>query len=307
MIQSLFRMAYAINEYKSFTRDRLWWHRASRMLAITAQKLWRGFKGRSRYRRFREMATCPDPLEANNFAFWEKCQVDAYPPKRELGIYAEYTLSGHPVTWAERNLAKRHGVFYRDVSFYANTITKRASWTKPKGWMFKDQREYYVYRVQTFWRARAVRKRIRLLVKAQTLLVQANSKVIENTTMDITSLCNYTLYVHVVIHDYDRARELYGQVLEYMNRRGVDNAFVLYSYAIFGAVTSTCNKQISMILYTVQGLRIIVGRNERSAIKMIKLQLLAHTISRQLHSFSKLFEAKKTREKTGITTPFARC
>jgi len=165
MIQSLFRMAFAINDYRSFKRERLWWFRASRILATTAQSLWRGFKGRSRYRRVYEMATCPDPSKAKNVAFWEKCQADSYPPKRQLGIYAEYTLSGHPITWTERNLTKRHGVFFRDVSFYANTITKRASWEKPKGWTFKDQREYYVLRVQTFWRARAVRKRIRLLVK----------------------------------------------------------------------------------------------------------------------------------------------
>jgi len=238
MIQSLFRMAFAINDYRSFKRERLWWFRASRILATTAQSLWRGFKGRSRYRRVYEMATCPDPSKAKNVAFWEKCQADSYPPKRQLGIYAEYTLSGHPITWTERNLTKRHGVFFRDVSFYANTITKRASWEKPKGWTFKDQREYYVLRVQTFWRARAVRKRIRLLVKAQTLLERANSEELEKTKMDITTLCNYTLHVHIVTHDYDRARDLYGRILEYMDNRGVDNAFVLYSYAIFGAVTN---------------------------------------------------------------------
>lgn len=53
---------------------------------------------------------------------------------------------------------------------------------------------------------------------------------------DIVALSNYTLYVHVVLHNYDRCRSLYGKMMEFMTQRGVDNAFVLYSYAIFVAV-----------------------------------------------------------------------
>ena len=57
-------------------------------------------------------------------------------------------------------------------------------------------------------------------------------------SQDLENLCNYTLYVHVVLHQYDRARGLYTKMMDFMNHRGVDNAFVLYSYAIFGAVTN---------------------------------------------------------------------
>jgi hypothetical protein len=129
-------------------------------------------------------------------------------------------------------------VFYRDVPFYANTITKRATWSKPKGWAFEDHREYYVLRLQTFWRARMAKRRIRLFTKAKSLLENAHSQGLESTTQSIASLCNYALYLHLVLHDYDRARGFYTKILDFMNDRGVDNAFVLFSCAIFGAVTN---------------------------------------------------------------------
>ena len=53
----------------------------------------------------------------------------------------------------------------------------------------------------------------------------------------IEALCNYTLYLHAVQLDYDRARIMYGKMLEYMVGRGPDNAFVLYAYAIFATGT----------------------------------------------------------------------
>lgn len=235
-IQSAMRMHLCLYYYKSVLHERLWWHRASRILAAYAQRLWRGFKGRSIFRQLYEIEHLPRPTDIRNHQFWELMQREAHPPVRELGVYAEYTLSGHPRTWTERNNIKRNGM-YRDVSFYANTITKRAMWTKPRGWQFKDHREYYILRLQTFYRARIAKRRIRLLVKAKTLLENAHSKGLENTKQDITSLCNFALYLHAVRHDYDASREAYFSILTYMNDRGVDNAFVLYSYAIFGAVT----------------------------------------------------------------------
>jgi tetratricopeptide (TPR) repeat protein len=230
-------MYAALCHYKTVLRERLWWYRASRILALSTQRLWRGFKGRSVWRRLFEMKRLPSPTDIRNHDFWEKLQSEAHPPAKELGIYAEYTLSGTPKTWSERNLVKRNGM-YRDVVFYANTITKRATWTQPKGWKFKDHREYYILRLENFWRARVARRKIRLLAKARTLLENAHSKELANTKQDITSLCNFALYAHVVRHDYDTAREAYAKILVFMSDRGVDNAFVLYSYAIFGAVTN---------------------------------------------------------------------
>lgn len=159
-IQSFIRMTLARNNYKSFLRERLWWYRASRRLACNAQRIWHGFKARSQYRQLYEMNVLPDPTDIRNHEIWETNQSEARPPKKELGIYAEYTLSGTPQTWQDRAI-KRRGVFYRDSTFYANTITKRATWEKPKGWKFKDHRGYYALRVQTFWRARMAKRKIR--------------------------------------------------------------------------------------------------------------------------------------------------
>eukprot|EP00956_Cyclotella_meneghiniana_P022215 scaffold41685_cov73-Cyclotella_meneghiniana.AAC.1 len=237
-IQSIGRMYCAQHYYKSVLYERLWWYRASRVLAMNVQRLWRGFQGRSIYRHLYEIKHLPSPTDIRNHDFWEKLQNEAFPPAKELGVYAEYILGGYPRTWAERNQIKRRGMYYRDVAFYANTITKRATWTRPKGWIFKDHREYYILRLQTFWRARVAKRKIRLLVKAKVLLENAHSRELEKTKQDITSLCNFALHAHVVLHDYDKAREAYVKILRFMNERGVDNAFVLYSYAIFGAVTN---------------------------------------------------------------------
>jgi len=51
------------------------------------------------------------------------------------------------------------------------------------------------------------------------------------------AVANFALFKHVMHHDYDHARHLYAQCLRFMEWRGPDNAFILYSYAIFCAVT----------------------------------------------------------------------
>jgi hypothetical protein len=103
--------------------------------------------------------------------------------------------------------------------------------------MFTDHQGYYALRLQTFWRARRAKRRIRLLTKSKFLLENAPTQDLDKPTHDIVDLCNYTLYLHVVLHEYDRARKFYVKMLDFMNNRGVDNAFILYSCAIFGAVT----------------------------------------------------------------------
>jgi hypothetical protein len=231
-IQTFVRMTAARVYFKEFLRERLYSYRAFRKLATVVQRLWRGFKGRSRFRRQLEITTLPNPENIRNHDYWVEMQIEAGKAKRELGVYAEYTLSGNPRSWRERNLVKRHDKFYRDVSFYVNVITRRASWSKPKGWVFNNANEYYALRVQTFWRARVAKRKILLLSKANKLL----TNTFASTTSEIVSLCNYTFYVHVHLHDYEKARPLYAKMMSYMERR-IDNAFVLYSYSIFAAVS----------------------------------------------------------------------
>lgn len=236
LIQALFRKSFNVSYFEAYHRERLWWYRATRILAANTQRLWRGFLARKLHRRLFERNFLPDPADVRNFDFWEGCQREADPPKAQVGIFAEFTLSGTPRSWYERR-TKRNG-FFRDVVFYANTIMKRASWTKPKGWISKDYQEYHVLRVQRFWRARNAKRRIRVLTKARRILDCARSQELANVGHDIAYLCNYALYAHAVLHNYDQARDLYTKMMDYMNHRGVDNAFVLYSSAIFGAVTN---------------------------------------------------------------------
>ena len=131
LIQSVVRMHLTRTYFRSHHHERLWWYRASRRLARHAQRLWRGHQGRAQFREVHAMTMLPDPTDMRNFDFWEARQREAQPPKRELGIFAEHTLGGTPRSWEDR-ARKWQGVFFRDVSFYANTITKRASWEKPK-------------------------------------------------------------------------------------------------------------------------------------------------------------------------------
>ena len=236
-IQSVVRMFMTKSHFDSFLRERLWWKRASRVLAVTTQRLWRGFLCRRRSRQLLLVKTLPDPLDMRNHDYWAAMQRNARPPRREIGIFAEYTVGGFPRNWQERSL-KLEGGYFRDAVFYANTITKRATWTQPRGFQFRNHDEYYALRVQTFWRARVAKRKIRLFTKAKLLLERAHTSDLELTKPSITTLCNGTLHVHAVLHQYDRARDLYAKIMGYMNGRGVDNPFVLYSYAIFEAVTN---------------------------------------------------------------------
>ncbi|EJK64608.1 hypothetical protein THAOC_14643, partial [Thalassiosira oceanica] len=79
--------------------------------------------------------TLPDPLDMRNHDYWVGMQRNARPPRREIGIFAEYTIGGFPRSWEERSL-KLGGDYFRDAVFYANTITMRATWTQPSGFQF---------------------------------------------------------------------------------------------------------------------------------------------------------------------------
>ena len=58
-----------------------------------------------------------------------------------------------------------------------------------------------------------------------------------NLPDDPVALCNYALFLHTMHHNYERVRPLYMQAIRFMENRGPDNAFVLFAYAIFLAVS----------------------------------------------------------------------
>lgn len=121
-IQSIQRMRVVLLYFNSFYRERLWWYRAARYLALRAQKIFRGYLGRRQYKFLYEKKILPDPADARNFDVWVQIQEDANPPKRRWGIYAEYLR--------------------KDVKFFVNTITKRVSWQQPIGWQVIDKSEF---------------------------------------------------------------------------------------------------------------------------------------------------------------------
>jgi len=92
-------------------------------------------------------------------------------------------------------------------------------------------------RMQHLWRARVARRLLKLILRAHHLMSAAEA-MYESSPENIAALCNYSLYLHVGLHDMDKAAVLYNECLDRMRARGGDNAFVLYSYAIFVARTN---------------------------------------------------------------------
>ena len=239
--------------YHSFQKERLWWYQSQRNLAHIGQRLWRGHFARSKCRRRREMLTLPDPAKSENFNYWIKLKEESNPPCRTWGIHAEYIIGGKPQTWNERNAIKRYGKYYRDVVFYVNTLTCCTSWDQPPGWISFDRRQYlqrqeilsYGYttaefnaaqKLQSIWRAKVARTYLRLILKSQVIMKHSEIAYQQNPS-DVKNQCNYSLFVHVIQHDYDKARVLYNIAFESMEDRGIDNPFLLYSLGIFFAVT----------------------------------------------------------------------
>ena len=54
-----------------------------------------------------------------------------------------------------------------------------------------------------------------------------------NDPTSLVKLLNHVLHLHVFAHDVPRCRVLYDRAMEGMKRRGPDNGFLLFNYAIF--------------------------------------------------------------------------
>eukprot|EP00592_Proboscia_alata_P000879 CAMPEP_0194372564 /NCGR_PEP_ID=MMETSP0174-20130528/20949_1 /TAXON_ID=216777 /ORGANISM="Proboscia alata, Strain PI-D3" /LENGTH=607 /DNA_ID=CAMNT_0039151173 /DNA_START=102 /DNA_END=1922 /DNA_ORIENTATION=- len=251
-IQSLQRMRVQHHHYHLFTKERLWWYRAATCFAQTCQRLWRGYKSRVQMRRLYEIHRLPDPDLSSAHEFWLDCQQKAHKPNRMFGVYLEYTLDGCPKTWHDRR-NKRDGRFFRDVKFYVHSITRKAQWLKPERWCEKDEMHKIhmkeikekgfklmendsALRLQSMWRTRRTRKNFQMLLRGRKIGMEAEDTYLQNPT-DPKALTNYALAIHVLNNDYEKARPLYYSMMQCMEARGVDNSFVLFSYAIFTAVT----------------------------------------------------------------------
>jgi hypothetical protein len=211
-IQSFQRMVLVKSYFTSFQRERLYWHRASRILASLVQRLWRGHKGRSQTRRLREIKNLSNPSDALKHDEWVKHQEEAYPPSRTWNMYSEFVLSGKPRSWQGRRI-KRNG-YFKDVIFWVNNLTQQASFTQPARWRELDKREYNMRqqvlklgytlaqnetacKLQLIWRARVAKRNLSLILRAHRVMNKAID-VYYTDPNNLVALCNYTLYIHAI-------------------------------------------------------------------------------------------------------------
>jgi hypothetical protein len=72
--------------------------------------------------------------------------------------------------------------------------------------------------------------------RATAIMSKCESEYLSSPT-DFKRMCNYALYCHTVLLDYDRARNVYVHAMQVMEHRGPPVSFLLYAYAIFSFVS----------------------------------------------------------------------
>lgn len=93
-------------------------------------------------------------------------------------------------------------------------------------------------KLQSLYRSRLTRRQFKVIMNAVRIMKSCESEYFKNPA-DITNICNYMVWKHVVLHDYEAALPLYNKAVEVMAARGPDVPFILLNYAIFLNVTQT--------------------------------------------------------------------
>ncbi|GMF18493.1 unnamed protein product [Phytophthora lilii] len=139
------------------------------------------------------------------------------------------------------------------VLFYCHQVTRACSWQKPPPWIKHDHEAFETRRqlvrwgytekmqqaaqmLQILWRARVARIAFQMVLRAVRLMRTCEQEYLEDPT-NLVKMGNYVLYLHTIVHDYDRARPLYGRLMRVMAQRGPDIPFILFSYGIFLYIT----------------------------------------------------------------------
>jgi ankyrin repeat protein len=231
-VQALFR-GYSSRchfYYWDGTYQELWYGLAKRRLARTIWNLWRNYKLQLLQTTVHVAATAPRLISE-----WEKVLDQAGYPLRVVGLYEEYLYPGT-----------------KKIFFFRNIETGVISFHKPKEIEKKDLMEFrsrqmliergytpaqlkLALKLQALWRGHKIRNMYVFISKATSICVHAESRFLSEPDSD-RNLFNYTLYCHVVLHDYDRARPLYLEAMRRMTFKGPDVAQILYAYAIFAFV-----------------------------------------------------------------------
>jgi len=229
--------------YANFLYERLWWNRHMRYFALLVQRLWAGHVFRRQVRKLKVQNTLGKKLRYED---WQRLIDDAIAadrngggpkaPLRSFRMFDEYRLVGTV-----------------DVNFYVHRVTYAGVWDQPQAWVDDDVREREelaemmrlgytlaerdaATRFQRMWRARVVRVAFRDVMRGQRLMSGGEVGYMQDPDSPV-AVANFALFKHVMVHDYDHARLLYARCLEMMEHRGPDNCFVLFSFAIFLAVT----------------------------------------------------------------------
>jgi len=242
-LQRVWRGKVARYQYHTFEYEGLWWRRHMRYFALLVQRLWSGYQFRKQVRKFKAQNALGKKMR---FEDWQKLIDEAIleermgrgppAPIRSYRMFNEYRLAGST-----------------DVLFYAHRITFAGSWEQPVAWAEDDlrirtelaemQRLGYTLaerdsavQFQRMWRARTVRVAFQDVMKGQRLMSSGEAGYLQNPDA-MAAVANYALFQHVWAQNYDHARLLYARALEMMQYRGPDNAVILFSYAIYLAVT----------------------------------------------------------------------
>ena len=156
---------------------------------------------------------------------------------RTVGVFEEYRYPDTPFK----------------IYFYRHKVSGECTFEKPKAMRFIDDRQFrerdeklihgctleqkrLLTRVQALYRGYKIRSYYLYVEKAMEISEAAERMYMTYPEKD-SSLYNYALHCHIILHDYDRARQLYAEAIRRMEWRGPDVGFVLYSYAIFAYFT----------------------------------------------------------------------
>lgn len=242
------------------------WTRRQHAEATRIQALWHGFSAR-RQERDRFHAERVEHRLRRNAAHKIQCLFRGYCARRLF--YREQVVQklgprGY-FEWEElRQRAARIDSYkvwdemeapteFPGVYFYCHRVTRSCSWDRPKEWQAFDRENFVercqlvrwgytqamklsAIRLQRLWRARQARISFRIIMKSVHLMQSCEQDYLEDPT-NLVKMGNYVLYLHTIVHDYDRARPLYGRLMRMMATRGPDIAFILFSYGLFLFVT----------------------------------------------------------------------
>lgn len=231
-IQALWRGFYARRQERSRLHAERVQHRRRRMAAHKIQCLFRGYRARRLF--YREKVV--QRLGPRGYFEWEALRqravrVDSFKVWEEMEARAEFP-----------------GVY-----FYCHKVTRSCAWDKPKEWQAFDLGAFVercqlvrwgytqamkqsAIQLQRLWRARQARISFRVIMRSVHLMQSCEQDYLEDPT-NLVKMGNYVLYLHTIVHDYERARPLYGRLMRMMATRGPDIAFILFSYGLFLYVT----------------------------------------------------------------------